>query len=47
VGVAVGRRLPVTRFPLDIEGVVGWSGGEDPIHPRWTTGVQIARVIQF
>jgi hypothetical protein len=47
VGVAVGRRVPVPGFPLNVEGVAAWSGGEDTTFPRWTTGVQIVRVIAF
>jgi hypothetical protein len=45
--LAVGRRVPIPRFPLNVEGVVGWSGGEDSTNPRWTAGVQIVRVFQF
>jgi hypothetical protein len=45
--LTVGRAVPIPGFPLNVEGVVGWSGGEDSTNPRWTAGVQIARVIQF
>jgi hypothetical protein len=45
--LAIGRRIGIPWFPLNVEGVVGWSGGEDSTNPRWTAGVQIARVFQF
>jgi hypothetical protein len=45
--LAVGRRVPIPGFPLNVEGVLGWSGGEDSTNPRWTAGVQIVRVIHF
>jgi hypothetical protein len=45
--LTVGRGIPIPGFPLNLEGVVGWSGGEDSTNPRWTAGVQIARVFQF
>jgi hypothetical protein len=45
--LAVGRRVAIPGVPLNLEGVVGWSGGEDSTNPRWTAGVQIVRVFQF
>ena len=45
--LSVGRVAPIPGFPLNVEGVVGWSGSEDSTNPRWTAGVQVARVIHF
>jgi len=45
--LAAGRVVPVPGFPLNVEGVVFWSGSEDSTNPRWSAGVQITRVIHF
>ncbi|HEV7591368.1 MAG TPA: hypothetical protein VGO40_24860 [Longimicrobium sp.] len=45
--LTVGRRVAIPGLPLNVEGALGWSGGEDSTHPRWAAGVQIARVIHF
>jgi hypothetical protein len=45
--LTVGRRVAIPGFPLNVEGVVGWSGDGVSTNPRWTAGVQIARVLQF
>jgi hypothetical protein len=45
--LTVGRRVAIPGFPLDVEGVVGWSRGEDSTNPRWSTGLQVARMIRF
>lgn len=47
VSLAAGRVVAVPRFPLNVEGVASWTGGEDSTRPRWSAGVQIARVIHF
>ena len=47
-GLAVGRELPIPYFPLNLEATVNWSArGDDQTHSRWSTGVQLARVIHF
>jgi hypothetical protein len=45
--LAVGRLVPIPGFPLNVEGVATWSQGEDSTRPRWSAGLQIARVIRF
>jgi hypothetical protein len=47
LGLAVGRRIDIPGFPLNVEATAGWSGHEDSTNPRWTTGLQVVRVIQF
>jgi hypothetical protein len=47
VSLAAGRVAPIPGFPLNVEGVASWTGGEDSTRPRWSAGVQIARVIHF
>jgi hypothetical protein len=47
-GLAVGREVSVVPgFPLGVEAVARWSGGEDSSSPRWSAGVQIVRDIRF
>lgn len=47
-GLAVGRELPIPYFPLNLEATVNWSArGDGQTHSRWSTGVQLARVIHF
>ena len=46
-GLAVGRELPIPGFPLNVEVVGLYSRGEDSTSPRWSTGLQIVREIQF
>jgi hypothetical protein len=45
--VAVGHQAAIPGFPLDLEGIVGWSGGADGTGQRWTAGLQITRIIHF
>jgi len=47
VGLAIGRRVPIPGFPLNVEAAARWSGGDDSTNPRWSTGLQIVRVIRF
>jgi hypothetical protein len=47
-GIALGRTMnPSGRFPVAVEGVVLWSGGEDGTGSRWAAGVQIVPMIRF
>jgi hypothetical protein len=47
-GLAVGREVSVVPgFPLNVEAVARWSGGEDSSSPRWSAGVQIVRDLHF
>jgi len=47
-GLAVGREVSVVPgFPLNVEAVARWSGGEDSSSPRWSAGVQIVRDLRF
>jgi hypothetical protein len=47
VGLAVGRRVPIPGFPLDLEATAGWSGHQDNTRSRWSAGLQVVRVIHF
>lgn len=47
VGLAVGRRVPIPGFPLDLEATGGWSGHQDKTRSRWSAGLQVVRVIHF
>jgi hypothetical protein len=47
LGLAAGRRVNIPGFPLNVEATVGWSGTQHRTGSRWTTGVQVARVIRF
>jgi len=47
LGLAAGRRVEIPGFPLNVEATVGWSGTRDRTNSRWTTGLQVARVIHF
>ncbi|HSU14686.1 hypothetical protein [Longimicrobium sp.] len=47
-GLAVGREVSVIPgFPLGVEAVARWSGGEDSSSPRWSAGVQVVRDVRF
>jgi hypothetical protein len=46
-GIAVGRMLPIPGFPLNVEVVGLYGHGEDSTSPRWSTGLQVVREIQF
>jgi hypothetical protein len=47
-GLALGRVMnPAGRFPIAIEGVGVWTGGEDSTGARWAAGVQIVPMLRF
>jgi hypothetical protein len=47
-GLALGRTMNVAgRFPVAIEAVGLWSGGEDSTGSRWAAGVQVVPMIRF
>jgi hypothetical protein len=48
LGLALGRTMNVAgRFPIAVEGVALWTGGEDSTGSRWAAGVQIVPMIRF
>ena len=47
-GIALGRTMNLAgRFPVAVEGVALWSGGEDSTGSRWAAGVQVVPMIRF
>jgi hypothetical protein len=47
-GIALGRTMNLAgRFPVAVEGVALWTGGEDSTGSRWAAGVQIVPMIRF
>jgi hypothetical protein len=47
-GLTVGHEMRVIPgFPLNIEAVAHWSGGEDSTGERWIGGLQIVRELRF
>jgi hypothetical protein len=47
-GLAVGRDLSaISPFPVKVEAVALWSGGEDSTGSRWSAGVQVVHDIRF
>jgi hypothetical protein len=47
-GLALGRVFNVAqRFPLAVEGVMLWSGGEDSTGSRWAAGLQVVPQLRF
>jgi hypothetical protein len=47
-GIALGRTLnALGRFPIAVEGIALWSGGEDSTGSRWVAGLQIVPMLRF
>jgi hypothetical protein len=47
-GFALGRTMNLAgRFPVAVEGVALWTGGEDSTGSRWAAGVQVVPMIRF
>lgn len=47
-GLTVGRRVNfIPGFPLQVEAVGMWTGGEDSSGSRWSAGIQFAREFHF
>jgi len=47
-GLAIGRTLSLSRrFPVAVEGVAYWTGGEDSTGSRWAAGIQVVPMIRF
>ena len=47
-GIALGRTMNLAgRFPVAVEGVALWTGGEDSTGSRWAAGIQIVPMIRF
>lgn len=48
VQLAVGRTLRLSRrFPVAVEAIGLWSGGEDSTGARWAAGVQVVPMLRF
>jgi hypothetical protein len=46
--LAVGRTLRLSRrFPVAVEAIALWSGGEDSTGARWAAGIQIVPMLRF
>jgi hypothetical protein len=46
--LAVGRTLRLSRrFPVAVEAIGLWSGGEDSTGARWAAGVQVVPMLRF
>jgi hypothetical protein len=46
--IALGRTMNLAgRFPVAVEGIGLWSGGEDSTGSRWAAGVQVVPMIRF
>jgi len=46
--LAVGRTLRLSpRFPVAVEAIGLWSGGEDSTGARWAAGIQVVPMIRF
>ena len=46
--LALGRVMNLAgRFPVAVEGVALWSGGEDSTGSRWAAGVQVVPMLRF
>jgi hypothetical protein len=47
-GIALGRTMNLAgRFPVAVEGVALWTGGEDSTGSRWAAGIQVVPMIRF
>ena len=47
-GIAIGRTMNLSRrFPIAVEGIAHWSGGEDSTGSRWAAGIQVVPMIRF
>jgi hypothetical protein len=47
-GIALGRTMNLAgRFPVAVEGIALWTGGEDSTGSRWAAGVQVVPMIRF
>ena len=46
--LAIGRTLRLSRrFPVAVEAIGLWSGGEDSTGARWAAGVQVVPMLRF